>query len=307
MTLTEEQTTCADITGYAFTELNHGGFRQQIFQRNSLLDHDKRLYKLSHYFKFDKIMILGLGGIGAWVAQWFARMSSTRYMILIDPDCIEESNLNRTPFTIFDIGDLKVRSVANMITSCNPSISVYPYNRLFDDTFMKEIDEMVTRPDWVMYIDNLLVIDCRDNYYNDYHLFDHRRFKNEATIIRSAYNGESVTIDFDPKHHPVMGRGGYTTQPSHVLPAALAGLLTVVCALNYESYSNSRSSGVIDTTNRYLFDNPLTFDCSRAIEYLFNGMMLYRLAASGDSESVNIIQKFRNGNYFATAQEGEVF
>ena len=280
---------------------------RQIFSREFVSDTNRNLHSLSQNFRADHVMIIGVGGIGAWAALFFSRMKTVRSLILVDPDCIEITNLNRTPFGLPDIGDLKVRAISQMISSNNVALNVFSYNMLFNEEFIEMA--ISTKPDWLRdryYSDVLLVVDCRDNYFNDYDLLN-KLSVGEYNIIRSAYNGGSVTIDFDPRSHPVSGSGGYETQPSHVLPAALAGLLAVVCSLNYNNYRYSNKNKTKEKNGSYLYHTPLTFDATRAIEYLFNGLMLHRLACSGDVSAQDVMSKLIDNSYFLSANEDAVF
>lgn len=281
-------------------------YNSEVFTREFSTRNSERLIKLSSGCNFSTIVFLGLGGIGSWAALFFARLKTTKRMILFEPDCISISNLNRTPFGIDDIDDLKVNVISQMITKINPTIEIHPFNKYFDENIVKEINKVNEMSEdgigpelFYLHHRNSLVVDCRDNYYNDYHLLNEFMYYHdyELTILRSAYNGQSITIDFQPKNHMVMGRAGYDAQPSHILPAALAALLVVVSCLNYSSYKNG------DSRLRYLFETPLTFDSTRTIEYLFNGMMLYRLACSNDPDARNVLNKLSENNYYAFAEE----
>jgi len=250
------------------------------------------------------IVILGVGGIGAWAGLYFGRIRNVEKIVLIDPDCIEDSNLNRTPFGIEDVGDLKVNAVSVLISRNNPLVTIFPINRYFDDILVAELKEVESlREVWQKKTrKNILVVDCRDNYFDDYHFFDtlDESMNTETQIIRVAYNGGSITIDFEPKDRPVMGRGGYDTQPSHVFPAALSGLLAVSCIMNYFQYKN-------DPDRKYLIENPLTFESTNILEYLFNGLYLHRLACGGDEDCSKALTKITSGKYYEIAPEDSVF
>ena len=63
-------------------------------------------------------VVIGLGGVGSWVALDLALSGKVKEMIIIDDDKIESSNLNRTPFRICDIGAYKTEV---MHWFCKPS------------------------------------------------------------------------------------------------------------------------------------------------------------------------------------------
>jgi molybdopterin-synthase adenylyltransferase len=68
--------------------------------------------------------IVGLGGTGSIIAQQLAHLGVHKF-VLIDPDVIERSNLNRVVFaTEADIGTLKVEVAARHIRSLVPAATV---------------------------------------------------------------------------------------------------------------------------------------------------------------------------------------
>ena len=78
--------------------------RQQIFGEDFL----RRLGELS-------VTIIGCGGIGSVFVEQLTRLGVLNW-VLIDPDRIEESNLNRTPFAAkSDVGEFKTNWVAGLV------------------------------------------------------------------------------------------------------------------------------------------------------------------------------------------------
>ena len=72
------------------------------------------------------VVIVGLGGTGSLCAQQLAHLGVGR-LILIDPESIEETNLNRlVGATREDIGRPKVDVAAAMIRRINPDVDVIP-------------------------------------------------------------------------------------------------------------------------------------------------------------------------------------
>jgi len=68
------------------------------------------------------VLIIGLGGIGTWVAQGLA-LTGVEQFTLVDPDIVEPSNLNRQClFTPQDIGESKVETAAFKLSLINSSI-----------------------------------------------------------------------------------------------------------------------------------------------------------------------------------------
>src|SRR5260370_26001461 len=68
------------------------------------------------------IGIIGLGGIGSVLAEQLAHLG-VRKLLLLDPDVLEETNLNRVVgATRLDIGRPKVEVAADLIRRINPQI-----------------------------------------------------------------------------------------------------------------------------------------------------------------------------------------
>jgi hypothetical protein len=158
------------------------------------------------------VAILGCGGIGSWVALNFALVGSEK-IIIVDPDIIEEHNLNRTPFKHEDIGEDKVLGILTVISELRPNTKVIAYGKK-----VEEVEDLIIldKPD--------IVIDCRDRVSPCKLPID----------IKGGYDGMSLTIHRKPDYSKVFGEtaGGYTVVPSWVVPAQLvANLITaIICA-----------------------------------------------------------------------------
>jgi hypothetical protein len=220
------------------------------------------------------VFIIGLGGIGAWVATYIGSMNRVTNIILIDPDVIEMSNLNRTPFEYNHVNELKVTAAAEMIVRRNVQVNVFPINKYFNRDLVDEFREgnllaqMLAGNNESMIsseIRSILFIDCRDNYYADYDLFNEVGSiigSSRVIKLRAAYNETQITLDFQPELHPVMGAGGYAVAPSSVIPAALVALFVCIMAGQYMRNLNG---------NTQIFKNPLTFNVENILDIMFAG------------------------------------
>jgi len=75
-----------------------------------------------------KVAIIGVGGIGSHLSQQLAYLGITDF-VLVDPDKIEESNLNRLiGSTSKDIGKFKVDVTSNLIRSINSESRIQKFN-----------------------------------------------------------------------------------------------------------------------------------------------------------------------------------
>lgn len=61
-----------------------------------------------------EFVILGCGAVGSWAADGIARMGGKRF-ILVDPDTVALSNLNRSLFNTTDVGQKKTHATASSL------------------------------------------------------------------------------------------------------------------------------------------------------------------------------------------------
>ena len=87
-------------------------------EQESTTEHDRQVRMLGmdgqHILKASKVAVVGLGGVGSLVSEFLARLG-VGYLVLIDPDEIESSNLSRvvgaTPVDV-ETGQLKTQIAA---------------------------------------------------------------------------------------------------------------------------------------------------------------------------------------------------
>lgn len=109
-----------------------------------------------------RVTIIGLGGIGGNVAQALVR-SGIRDLVLVDPDVVEDSNLNRqSAFRKKDVGLPKTEALKNFLNEISGDLKLTPAQ--------VTIDDMDPR-----FLSDRLVINCADNpniFANTKALFD---------------------------------------------------------------------------------------------------------------------------------------
>lgn len=67
-----------------------------------------------------KVMVVGLGGVGSYAAEMLCRIGIGR-MVLVDGDCVEESNINRQLEALHStVGQAKARLMARRLEDINP-------------------------------------------------------------------------------------------------------------------------------------------------------------------------------------------
>jgi molybdopterin/thiamine biosynthesis adenylyltransferase len=125
--------------------------REDRFSRQILAFGEKGQSAIAH----TKVGIVGLGGVGSFVAQMLAYLGVNEFL-LVDDDIIEESNLNRLiGATAADAKDKasKVDVAQRMISSINPAACVL---KIFKNLRSEEaIDSLTQVPD--------IIFGCVDN------------------------------------------------------------------------------------------------------------------------------------------------
>jgi len=98
-------------------------------------------------FKHAKVAVVGIGGVGSWVAEALAR-TGFNHLYLIDMDDICISNSNRQVHTLKEsVGQLKVEAMAARLRAINPDIQVEP---VMDFLTKDNIPQYLTGMDFVI-------------------------------------------------------------------------------------------------------------------------------------------------------------
>ena len=94
------------------------------------------------------VLILGLGGVGSYVAESLVR-SAVGKMTIVDGDVVEKSNLNRQLFATTDtVGMLKVDAAKHRLLSVNPLLKIKTLSLVYDEKVKNVID--LTEFDYVV-------------------------------------------------------------------------------------------------------------------------------------------------------------
>jgi hypothetical protein len=155
-------------------------------------------------------MVIGVGGVGSWVALDLALVGVKR-LVLVDPDKIEASNLNRTPFKLKHVGMAKVKAVLELI-----------YERRDGEVllFQKKLEEL--SPAEILFLLPEVIVDCRDV------LADVPAGLRQVPRVKLGYDGFSMTIHANPSKkvwgsEPVR----YSVTPSFLVPPQILAALVV--------------------------------------------------------------------------------
>ncbi|MHA4988089.1 HesA/MoeB/ThiF family protein [Cetobacterium somerae] len=122
---------------------------------NLLEDYFNSVSKVNKAFervKTSRVMIIGLGAVGTWVAHNLV-MSGVENLILVDFDKVELSNLHRqVGFFSEDIGRYKIDALSDRLLEFNENLKIIKIKDKLDSEFFKRID--FTKID--------LIINCAD-------------------------------------------------------------------------------------------------------------------------------------------------
>lgn len=187
----------------------------ELYSRQSSLN-------LLHY---NHAIIVGLGGVGNWVALDLALSGQVDCLHLIDPDTVEESNLNRTIFRYCDIGSHKVDATKYQILERRVGTLIKTYKDLTNPAMLNQIaSEAISDPS--VYDPNCLIMDCRDDIYDDLYDFN-------CKLYKIGYDGTSMTIDGNPRLMKVWTQrgGGYHVIPSYIGSSQIVAAIAVNDAL----------------------------------------------------------------------------
>jgi len=108
---------------------------EQIFSRFAMLVGEEGIEKL----KSANILIVGLGGVGSFAAEFLVR-SGIGNLTIVDGDTVDITNINRQlPALNSTIGKNKTDVVAERILDINPEINLKKINEFLEPERMEEI------------------------------------------------------------------------------------------------------------------------------------------------------------------------
>lgn len=109
--------------------------------RTRLLFGDNAIEKL----KKSTVMVVGCGAVGSFAIEALAR-TGVGHLIVVDFDCVEESNINRQLFALEStVGISKVEVARRRIYDINPEICVDALNLFWDENTHLDI-----KPDFII-------------------------------------------------------------------------------------------------------------------------------------------------------------
>ena len=119
---------------------------EQWQERTSMLLGEKTLAR----FAASKVMVVGLGGVGAYAAEMLCR-AGVGNMVILDSDTVSITNRNRQLIALEStIGKLKTDVVAQRLRDINPAINLTVIPEYIEESNLEEIFRMAGELDYVV-------------------------------------------------------------------------------------------------------------------------------------------------------------
>lgn len=175
-----------------------------------------------------RVLIVGLGGLGAPVAMYLAA-AGVGHLTLVDDDVVEVSNLQRQIIHHeASVGLSKVASAAQTLKALNSTVTVIP---VCERLTAERMQKLVAGVD--------LVLDCTDNFRTRFALNQACSSSRKPLVSGAAIRSEGQVTVFDPRDtdspcyrclYPELEEAEMTCSMSGVL-APLVGIIGSVQAL----------------------------------------------------------------------------
>lgn len=164
-------------------------------------------------FSEHSAVVIGLGGIGSWVALNLA-MTGLGTLILYDNDKVEPSNLNRTLFKLSHINKPKVIAVKELISERRKDTIVITNQELFTVEHLKKLEGI----DYIF--------DCSDTT----RLKDSiAQLKQKPRYLKLGYDGFECTLCIDDFTSGQWGSdSSYQITPSFFAPPQILSALGII-------------------------------------------------------------------------------
>ncbi|MGB3007201.1 MAG: tRNA threonylcarbamoyladenosine dehydratase [Chitinophagaceae bacterium] len=112
--------------------------------RTNLLIGEKALRQLTR----SHVMVVGLGGVGSYAAEFIAR-SGVGKMTIIDGDVVDPTNRNRQlPALATNHGESKAMIMAERLKAINPEVQLTVINEFINPEMVKE--QLAHQPDYII-------------------------------------------------------------------------------------------------------------------------------------------------------------
>ena len=119
---------------------------EQWQERTSMLLGEETLAR----FAASKVMVVGLGGVGAYAAEMLCR-AGVGNMVILDSDTVSVTNRNRQLIALEStIGQLKTDVVARRLRDINPAVNLTVIPEYIEESNLEEIFRMAGELDYVV-------------------------------------------------------------------------------------------------------------------------------------------------------------
>ena len=119
---------------------------EQWQERTSMLLGEETLAR----FAASRVMVVGLGGVGAYAAEMLCR-AGVGNMVILDSDTVSVTNRNRQLIALEStIGKLKTDVVAQRLRDINPAINLTVIPEYIEESNLEEIFRMAGELDYVV-------------------------------------------------------------------------------------------------------------------------------------------------------------
>ena len=163
-------------------------------------------------------LIIGVGGVGSWLAIDLALLG-VGTLILVDPDILESSNLNRTLFKLDQTSTMKTQAIKNLIYERRPNCIVLPIEEYFTNQILDKY-----KVDYIF--------DCTDNLASRQMILEYFELHEGQLKIpycKCGYDGFQATISFNDFKSGRWGDdGSYTVVPSFFGTPQILSAITVI-------------------------------------------------------------------------------
>jgi adenylyltransferase/sulfurtransferase len=199
--------------------------------------------------KAAKVLIVGAGGLGSPLALYLAA-AGVGTIGLIDPDFVDESNLQRQIIHgVKDVGRPKVASAKDRMKGINPRVNVNTYNA---NLTSENALEIIGGYD--------IVADGTDNYKTRYIVGDACVLAGKPNVYGSVFQFEGQVSVFDASSGPCYRCLYPAPPPPDLVPScAIGGVLGVLPGIVGTKQSNEVIKLIVGATGT-LVGRLLTFD-----------------------------------------------
>ena len=197
-------------------------------------------------FSEQSALVIGAGGVGSWISMDLA-LIGVGTLIIIDPDKIEASNLNRTLFKYSQIGQLKTQAIKELILERRPDTIVLTIEDYFKSDYLDKYK-----------VD--FIFDATDNLSTRQMIHDYNQYQKQIQIpdfnpvpyCKCGYDGYHATLSINDFKSGRWGdEGSYTVVPSFFgTPQILSAMAVIEMLLNYSAQEYSYNFNVKKLLNK---------------------------------------------------------